>query len=67
MGKEPDRLTMWDATHKKKDGRYVNEEFRKKLVSSLPYIILSLYYFISPLGIHEIIFMKLYHRKLLKY
>ncbi|XP_039133223.1 uncharacterized protein LOC120270271 [Dioscorea cayenensis subsp. rotundata] len=30
-GKEPDRLTMWDATHKKKDGSYVNEEFRKKL------------------------------------
>ncbi|XP_039139122.1 uncharacterized protein LOC120276444 [Dioscorea cayenensis subsp. rotundata] len=22
---------MWDATHKKKDGSYVNEEFRKKL------------------------------------
>ena len=58
---------MWDATHKKKDSSYVNEEFRKKLVSSLPYIILSLYYFISPLGIHEIIFMKLHHGKLLKY
>ena len=58
---------MWDAIHKKKDGSNVNEEFRKKLVSSLPYIILSLYYFISPLGIHEIIFMKFNRGKLLKY
>ncbi|KAM0947298.1 putative transposase, Ptta/En/Spm, plant [Dioscorea sansibarensis] len=49
-GKEPDRLTMWDATHKKIDGSYVNEEFRKKLVSSLPYIILSLYYYIFSIG-----------------
>ncbi|KAM0950084.1 putative transposase, Ptta/En/Spm, plant [Dioscorea sansibarensis] len=30
-GKELDCLTMWDATHKKKNGSYINEEFRKKL------------------------------------
>ena len=49
-GKEPNRLTMWDVIHKKKYGSYVNEEFRKKLISSLPYIILSLCYYIFSIG-----------------
>ena len=49
---------MWDATHKKKDGSYVNEEFRKKLVHSY-HISFCLYIItFSPLGIHKIISWK---------
>ncbi|XP_039130923.1 uncharacterized protein LOC120267334 [Dioscorea cayenensis subsp. rotundata] len=34
MGKELDRLKMCDATNKKKDSSYVNEEFRKNFINS---------------------------------
>ncbi|KAJ3671726.1 hypothetical protein LUZ60_007805 [Juncus effusus] len=33
-GKEPNRLTLWDATHKRKDGTYANEATKEKMVEA---------------------------------
>ncbi|XP_020085344.1 uncharacterized protein LOC109708139 isoform X2 [Ananas comosus] len=32
LGKEPDRLTFWEVTHKKKNGNFVNKDAENSLV-----------------------------------